>query len=655
MEIMLAEQAGFCFGVKRAVDLAEKTSTLPGFKYTLGPIIHNPQVVERLEQQGVKKVDHIDDVHGGTVIFRSHGVSPETLEEAQNRNLHVVDATCPFVKRAQIEAKELHDAGYSVLIVGEKEHPEVQSIFAWAQGDAYIVSSLAEAQALSPLQKVGIVAQTTLALRDFEAIVKVVAQKSTEVKVCQTICNATQDRQSAAASLANQVDVMVVVGGKQSANTARLARLCAEIGTTTYHIETAAELKPEWFKHVKKAGITAGASTPDWIIEEVFHTMQDIDFSKAFEQSLKGNERGAIVTGTVVQIGRDEVFVDIGFKSEGIVPRNELSIDPNIQPEDVVKVGDEIEVYIIKQEGKDGYPLLSKKRADAKKGWEKIEEFAKTKAIIKTPVIQVVKGGLVVNINELRGFVPASQLERRFVSDLSTYIGKELRVRILELDRSKNKIVLSQKVVLEDEAFSSKEQTLAGISEGQVRQGVVKRLTDYGAFVDIGGIEGLLHVSEMSWQRTNNPAAMVAVGQELSVKVLKIDKETSRISLGLKQLQADPWSMAAEKYQVGKIYQGKIARLAKFGAFVALEPGIDGLIHISQLSDKRVLQPEDVVSVGQEVTVKVVDINAAEHRIGLSIREAEQDKEQEHYREYIEQQEGAGDNPSDEPAEPGNG
>lgn len=655
MEIILAEQAGFCYGVKRAVDLAEQAGTHSGFTYTLGPIIHNPQVVDRLLKRGIKKVDDLDEIQEGTVIFRSHGVGPQIIEDAHTRQLTVVDATCPFVKRAQMDAKMLHDAGYSVIIVGEKDHPEVQSIVAWADGDAVVVASLNEAQALPPMLKTGIVAQTTLAARDFTAIVEAIQAKSAEVKVCDTICNATHDRLSAAESLAKHVDVMIVVGGKHSANTTRLARLCSETGTLTYHVEIAKELKPAWFKNVRRVGITAGASTPDWIIEEVFQTMQDIDFSKMFEESLKGIDRGAIVTGTVVQVGRDEVFVDIGYKSEGIIPRNELSVDSNLQPEDIVKVGDEIEVYIIKQEGKDGYPLLSKKRADARKGWEKIEELAKANTIISVTVIEVVKGGLVVNINGLRGFIPASQIERRFVADLSVYVGQELRVRILELDRSKNKIVLSQKVVLEAEANISKEQTMSDIVEGQVRQGVVRRLTDYGAFVDIGGIEGLLHVSEMSWARVKDPAMIVSVGDEIPVKVLKLDKEANRISLGLKQMQPDPWVEVINKYQVGQIYQGKIVRLAKFGAFVALEPGIDGLIHISHLANRRVLQPEEVVTVGQDVKVKVIDINPAEHRIGLSIREAEQEQEKAQYRAYIDQQEDTDGMVGDTSAELGEG
>ncbi|HWR55983.1 MAG TPA: bifunctional 4-hydroxy-3-methylbut-2-enyl diphosphate reductase/30S ribosomal protein S1 [Negativicutes bacterium] len=627
MKITLAKQAGFCFGVKRAVDLAENAPPRGGDVYTLGPLIHNSQVTNRLARQGVRNIDHLAQVTEGTVIFRSHGVSPQTLEEAQRLQLNIVDATCPFVKNAQAEAKKLAENGYTVVVVGEREHPEVQAVAAWAKGCALIVGNTAEAEQLPPLAKAGIVAQTTLSPREFHEITEIIRGKAEHIEVCPTICNATLERQAAAEELAKKADLMIVIGGKHSANTSRLAEICAKTGTPTYHIETAQELKREWFTGVKQAGITAGASTPDWIIEEVYHTMQDLDFSKAFEESIKEIDRGGIVTGTVIQVGRDEVFVDIGYKSEGIIPRNELTVKSDVQPADIVSVGDVIEVFVLKQEGKDGYPILSKKRADARKGWVKIEETYKAGTVQTVPVLEAVKGGLVVSINDLRGFVPASQVERRFVADLSGYVGKELRVKILEIDRGKNKVVLSQKVVLEEEAAKSKEETMAVIEEGQIREGIVRRLTDYGAFVDIGGIEGLLHVSEMSWQRVKDPASIVKAGEQIPVKILKIDRENYKISLGLKQTQADPWSLVAEKYQVGELHKGTVVRLTKFGAFVALEPGIDGLVHISQLAETRVNKPDDVVTVGEEVTVKIVDVNPQERRIGLSMREVQQERE----------------------------
>jgi small subunit ribosomal protein S1 len=641
LEIIIAKQAGFCFGVKRAVDLAEAVDLKSGSVYTLGPIIHNRQVVGRLKERGIHEIKDLPLENGSTVIFRSHGVSPATIELANQRKLDVIDATCPFVKRAQTDAKFLSDAGYQVVVVGDKHHPEVEAIVAWAGGNANVIENRDEAQELPTMDKVGIVAQTTLSPKEFAQIVDIIKAKCADVKICHTICNATQERQSAAEDLAGQVDIMIVVGGKHSANTARLAEICGAAGTPTHHIETAAELKTEWFRSIQRAGITAGASTPDWIIEEVYHTMQDLDFSQAFEASFKEINRGQVVSGTVVQVGRDEVFVDIGYKSEGVIPRNELAVTSDVQPEDVVKVGDIIEVFVLRQEGKDGYPLLSKKRADARKGWDKAEEAVKSGAILNVPVVEVVKGGLVVNLLGVRGFVPASLVERRFISDLSGYLGKELRVRIIEIDRTKNKVVMSQKVVLEEEATKSKELMWSDIEEGQVRQGIVRRLTDYGAFVDIGGVEGLLHVSEMAWERVKDPASIVKVGDTISVMVLKIDKEQNRVSLGLKQTQTDPWVEAVRKYQVGQNYKGKVVRLAKFGAFVSLEPGVDGLIHLSHLGEKRIVKPEDVVSVGEEVTVKVIDINPAERRIGLSIRELEQDKERDQYREYISQQDNA--------------
>lgn len=631
MEVKLAAKAGFCFGVRRAIELACQTSAREkGPIYSLGPLIHNPQVVAFLENQGIIVIDNLYGCKGGTLIVRSHGVAPDVLAAAEEKGLKIVDATCPFVRRAQQLASDLTQDGYQVVVVGDRKHPEVQGIVGWTGGRALVVENAAEAAKLPFFPQLAVIAQTTQPLSNMEAVVEVLREKATQFKVLNTICHAVAERQQAALALARKVDVMIVVGGASSANTRKLTELCRQAGARTYQIERAEELDHAWFQGVKVAGLTAGASTPDWIIEEVERRMRELEESTTPEEQMqtlpvRTLRAGEIVRGVVVYVGQDEVLVDVGAKSEGVIPLRELSCCEISSPHDVVKVGEEIDVWVVKAEDNEGRIILSKGRADAVKAWEILDKAHKEGTPVEGTVREVVKGGLLVDVG-VRAFMPASQVERGYVEDLSQYVGQRVKAKVIELNRGRKKVILSRKAVLEEEYALRRQQTLESIQEGDIVRGTVQRLTPFGAFVDIGGIDGLLHVSEISWRRINHPAEALKVGDEIDVKILKIDRENEKISLSRKQVLPDPWENVAEKYPVGKIVPATVVRLAPFGAFVELEPGVEGLIHVSHLADWHVVKPEDVVHEGQEINVKVLSVDPEEKRIRLSLREAVREK-----------------------------
>lgn len=623
MKVIRAAKAGFCFGVKRALDMAERTvEASPAV--SLGPLIHNQQVVERMAERGIQVVNALEETKPDqAMIIRSHGVAPYVYQEAEKKGIQVVDATCPFVQKAQRLAAEAAQVG-QVVVVGDKHHPEVQGILGWAGDQAIPIQTVEEAKELMFYPRLAVLAQTTQPAENFERIVEELKVHTVQLTVHNTICNATADRQKVARELAEKVDVMVVVGGRNSANTRKLAGICAE-RTTTHLIETADELETIWFQGATVAGLTAGASTPDWIIEEVYEKMSEMNEKEmdmaGWEESFQAIHRGARVSGKIVKITNDEVFVDIGWKSEGVIPVNELTIARQTRPEDVVAIGDEISAVVIRVENEEGHTVLSKRKADEAGAVERLEKCAETKEEIQAKVVEVVKGGLVVDIG-MRGFVPASQVQLGFVEDLNQFLGQTLRLRVIEFDPSKRKVVLSQKAILAEEQDVKRNHLMETLAEGDVVRGVVRRLTNFGAFVDIGGIDGLLHISDMAYTRIKHPSDMLNIGDEVEVQVLKIEKQTGKVSLGLKQLKVSPWMQAAEKYPVGALVNGKVVRLAPFGAFVQLEDGIDALVHISQLADHRVNKVEDVVKVGDMVSAKVIECKPEEKRISLSIREA---------------------------------
>jgi 4-hydroxy-3-methylbut-2-enyl diphosphate reductase len=633
--LIIAEYAGFCYGVKRAMEMVEDLIKKGEKAYTLGPLIHNPQVVDDLKNRGIMAADLDEIKEKGNLVIRTHGVGPSLISQAKDRGLNIIDATCPFVNKIQEKAADLSEKDYLVIIIGDPRHPEVEGIKSWCRGDVKVIENVKDAENFFTNKKVGVLVQTTQTEENVEKIMGVLKSKLNIEVFFDTRCNATRQRQRAAEDVAKQVDIMLVIGGRNSANTQKLARICQDAGARVYHIETAREIKKEWFHSQDKVGITAGASTPDWIIKEVISKMEEINKEAcnmetdnpgegeiSYERTFADIKEDTVIDGTVVKVSSNEVLVNVGYKSDGIIPLNELSNKPFENPGEIVKVGDNIKVYVLRLEDKEGNLILSKKRADAINAWNQIEESFEKNEAVEGIVTEAVKGGLLTNIDGVIGFIPASHADLRYVPDLGVYVGKKLKLKILEIDRNKNRVVLSHKLMLEEEKEKLKEQTWATIEQGQVIRGVVKRLTDFGAFVDIGGVDGLIHISDLSWQKVKHPSDVVKEEQEVEVKVLKVDRERGRISLGLKQVMPNPWDNIEEKYKIGSIIEGKVVNLVSFGAFVEIEPGVEGLVHISQISKEHIPSPDAVLKVGDIVKVKVMDINAKDKKISLSIKEA---------------------------------
>ncbi len=628
MEIVLAEQMGFCYGVRRAVEMAAT-----GNLVTLGPLIHNPQMIAKMAAEGVHVVDSLAAAGGKDVLIRSHGVGPEIYAEAQLANITVRDATCPHVKRAQHQAREFAEKGFQVVVAGEKNHQEVKSILAWAGPGAVAVETAEDIAALAVGEKVGLVSQTTLERDVFDRIKFELEQRTSELEIAPTICTATQQRQQAARSLAETVDVMVVVGGRNSANTRHLAEVCRKTGVRTYLIETAAELDSAQFIRVKRAGITAGASTPEWIIEEVKHKMENMEQVTLEKQDRL--EQGKLLAGKVVGVNKDLVFIDIGQKSEGFISLEELAWPAPADAHEVVKVGQLISVLVVEPETAEGSVRLSKVQADRLLAWDRMEEAKRDGEAIEVVVTAAVKGGLSVSAFGIRCFIPASQVDAAFVEDLAPYVGQTMTVLPIDVDREKQRAVFSRRALLDQQRQISEAEAIKKLEIGQVITGVVRRMASFGAFVDVGGIEGLVHVSEMAWHRVKDAADLLKVGDEVKVQVLKVDHELKKVSLGMKQLQQDPWHTAVSEFAEGTTVPGKITRTSKFGAFVELVPGVEGLVHISELSDRRVANAEEVVQVGQKVAVKILTVDPVAKRISLSMVKAQEDADRKEYAPFL--------------------
>jgi 4-hydroxy-3-methylbut-2-enyl diphosphate reductase len=637
MKVLLATHHGFCYGVKRAVKLAEECANSSTAAYTLGPIIHNPQMVERLTQKGVGTIHDLSEITQGAVVIRSHGVGPDIYVQAKEKNLTIIDATCPHVKKAQHEARELALAGYHVIIVGDKEHPEVQSIIKWAGQAVTVVANATEAMAILPFKKLGVVSQTTFNAQNFTEIVDILRTKCHEFKICQTICTATEMRQQAAKELAQNVDVMLVIGGKNSANTTHLAEICHQTGKQVYHIETAEELQKDWFCYLNTVGITAGASTPDWLIEEVCDKMQEFNqmLEQELNQGLQKLKKGSIIKGKIISIRKDEVFVDIGNKAEGVITLGELAYPAPETAGAAVAEGQEINCMVLESDTNDGTIRLSKVQADKVVAWDKLEEAFQNKQPVEGKIVKAVKGGLTVAVFGIQGFLPGSQLSLRYVEDMAEYVDQTLAMLPIELDREKHRAVFSRKILLQQEKAAAEIKIFDSLTEGQTIIGTVSRLASFGAFVDIGGVDGLVHISDLSWQRVNSPDEVVSVGEKVEVVIVKIDAKAKKISLSLKQVQRDPWFDLTEDLTEGQSVSGKVTKLAKFGAFIEIKPNVEGLVHLSELSDKHVASADEVVKVGQAVTVKVLNIDKTAKKISLSIAKAQEEAERAEYQTYL--------------------
>lgn len=629
MQIIVADTAGFCFGVKRAVDQAYeavKSSNKP--IYTLGPLIHNPQVVDDLNQKGVRVIHNLKDLtdDNSIVIIRTHGVPKSDYEYLEQKGIEYIDLTCPYVKKIHNIVYQAYKEGLSIIIVGDKSHPEVIGINGWCGGEAIVIDSVEQVNDLDPKKTYCLVAQTTINQSLYDQILLKLKEMSLTIEVNQTICDATSRRQNEAIEIAKQVDLMIVIGGLQSSNTRKLKSVSEEFCKYTIQIEGYEHLNDVYIKN--KIGITAGASTPAHIIKEVIEKMTEqeknaegnINFMDEVDKTFKTLNTGDLVTGTVIGITPTEVYVNLGTKADGFIPVSELTDDPALKPSDIVSVGDEIEVFVVRVNDVEGTIMLSKKKVDSIKGWNELEESYEKGEILKGTVIDIVKGGMIMLVNSVRIFIPASQAYERYLSDLSVLKNKELPLKIIDMNANRKKIVGSVRQVLSAERKEKEEAFWKDVEVGKHYQGVVKSLTSFGAFVDVGGVDGLVHISELSWGRIKHPSEVCKVGDVMDVYIKDFDKETKKVSLGYKNPADDPWEKAKKLLNLDDVIKCKVVRLVSFGAFVEIFPNVDGLIHISQIANKRIEKPSDELKIGQEVEAKIIALDFEQKKISLSIR-----------------------------------
>ncbi|MEQ2455183.1 bifunctional 4-hydroxy-3-methylbut-2-enyl diphosphate reductase/30S ribosomal protein S1 [Flavonifractor hominis] len=632
MKLELAKSAGFCYGVRRAVHMAEVEAETGRPCVMLGPIIHNRDVIEYLERKGIGLVHSPEEVpEGSGVLIRSHGEARAIHEALAKRTCTVIDATCPNVSRIHQLAVQAEEEGRQVLIVGTPTHPEVTAIAGWCRhpvilsGETDLTNWLEEApeRCQMPLT---MVSQTTSTRFIWDSCVEKAKKVCTNLKIFDTICNATCKRQSEAQALAARSDAVVVIGGRESSNTKRLAELCGALCPMVVWIERAAELEPSNLCRKASIGITAGASTPEWIIKEVYDKMSDENieieesFAEMLEKSIKTLNTGEKVTGVVTGITPTEIYVDLGTKHAGYIPVSELTDDPTAKVEDLVKVGDEIETYVMRVNDQEGVVTLSKKRLDTVKSWDDIEQAKEEHTTVEGVVTEENKGGVVVSIKGVRVFVPASQTGLPRETPMSQLLKQKVRLRITEVNRARRRVVGSIRAVEAEERAAKAAEVWANIEENKRYTGTVKSLTSYGAFVDIGGVDGMVHISELSWSRIKHPSEVVSVGDTVEVYVISFDREKKKISLGMKDHSQDPWAVFTGKYQPGDVANVRVVKLMTFGAFAEIVPGVDGLIHISQIADHRIDKPGDVLSEGQMVDVKITDIDYDNKKVSLSIR-----------------------------------
>lgn len=662
MPLYVAPNAGFCMGVKNAVTKAREIASAcrdEGLTcFSLGELIHNPFVVEKLSESGLSVAESIDEARGSVLIIRSHGVSQKVLKEAEEKAKTVHDLTCPFVKRLHDVVKAYSEGKKPIIIIGDSLHPEIIGTAGWCEGEVYIINSKEEVSGLpDDAQNALVVCQTTLQPTKWEEIIAEIRSRFPDIQAKNTICSATHKRQLEAQELAKKAGRMIVVGSRKSANTLKLYDSCLKHCKNTILVERAEEI-PSHFKTPTGdiIGITAGASTPDWLLKEVVDNMNDIEriespemeaqleenkqvaavaakeepseeksFMDQVADSMKRIRNGQTVQGKVVQITEDEVCVNIGYKSDGLIKRSEL-VDKD------VALGDTIEVEIVKVNDGEGNVILSQRNIINRKAWAEIKEKFESDEYIEGEIKEVVKGGLLANVNGVRAFIPMSQVAPRFTDKLQPFVGQTALLKILELDENKKRIVASRKAAIIEKQKQEKEAAWARLQEGEVVKGIVRRFAAFGAFVDLGGVDGLIHISDLSWNRTLTPADVLKINEEIDVKILSLDPEKERIQLGLKQLttRPRPWDNIEEKYPIGTVLTRKVVRISDFGAFIELEPGVDGLCHISQISLHRINKVEDALQPGQEVNVKVIAVDPEKKRISLSIREALEDAAEEY-------------------------
>ena len=629
MQIILAKSAGFCFGVNRAVKLTYELLEQGRPVATLGPLIHNPQVVEDLESKGAITCDSVDDVPDGCeVVIRSHGVGQSVYDKISTRRLAYHDATCPFVTKIHKIAAQAGAEGAMLLVAGDAKHPEVQGIVGHTTGKVEVFANLAELEKLLPeltqQKSIFAVAQTTFNVQSWETCKEFLKNQCTNAKIFDTICNATWARQQEAEDLSQKCDHMVVIGGHHSSNTQKLLQVAAR-HTKAINVETADELDKDWLNGARIVGVTAGASTPSSIIEEVLNCMsEEIRDDMSFEEMLAASEAkplyaGKIVKAKVISVSPTECVVGIdGSKHTGIVKLSEMSHDPNAKMEDLVKVDDELDLVVVKTNDQEGVDTLSRVRFEAQKGMKDVSEAAENGTVMEGDVMEANKGGVVVNVKGVRVFVPRSQATMRRDEDYTKLVGQHVKLVITEC--AGRKIVGSINKVTAEENKAKRDEFWKNVEVDKQYTGVVKSLTSYGAFVDIGGVDGLCHISELSWNNIKHPSEVVSVGDTIEVYVKSYDPENQKVSLGYKKEEDNPWEKLKNEYPIGSEFEAPVVSITKFGAFVRILPGIDGLVHISEISNERVNKVSDVLKVGDMVKVKLINVDFDRKRISLSMK-----------------------------------
>ncbi len=627
MKVIKAKTAGFCFGVDRAVALTHKLLEQGVKVATLGPLIHNPQAVAEMQAKGAVVANSLDEVPTGyEVVIRSHGVPQMVYDAIAEKGLVCHDATCPFVAKIHKIAKQAEEEGAVLLVAGDAKHPEVEGIAGHSRGEVFIFEDLAALEGWhkpeNQEKKLFLVAQTTFQVTKWLECSEFVKKGYTNAKIFDTICSATWARQREAEDLSRKCDFMVIIGGHHSSNTQKLLQVAAK-HTKAVSVETASEVQTAWLAGAKTVGVTAGASTPSSIIEEVLNSMTEINDNMSFEEMLNASEEkrihsGSIVKGVVTSISSNEIQVDVGVKQTGFVKLSELTDDSSAKINDLVQVGDEIDLIVEKVMDQDGMIQLSRRKLASRKGLEEISKASENGEIVEGDVTEFNKGGVVVTVKGVKVFIPRSQATMRRDEDYTQLVGKHVQLVVTEC--SGRKIVGSINKVTAEANKAKRDEFWGSVEIGKKYDGVVKSLTSYGAFVDIGGVDGLCHISELSWNRIKHPSEVVSVGDAIEVYVKDIDGDNHKVSLGFKKTEDNPWELLRSNYPMGSDFEAPVVSLTKFGAFVRILPGVDGLVHISEISNDRVEKVSDVLKVGDTVGVKLLDVDFDKKRISLSMK-----------------------------------
>ncbi len=638
MKITLAKTAGFCFGVNRAVSMLYDLVNEGTNVCTLGPIIHNPQVIKDLEDKGVSILDNIENASANKkVVIRTHGVENSVLEYCEKNGLDYIDATCPFVKKIHKIVRENSSKNTPVLIAGDKKHPEVIGIKSYCNGECFVFNSCEELEIIlnddnfSTEKPFVVVSQTTFSIKEWKKCIKKINLLCTNAIIFDTICNATEERQAEALLLSQKNDLMIIIGGRQSSNTAKLKTVC-ESNCPTYLIETADELLDIVFSNINSIGVTAGASTPDSIIKEVLKTMsekienvntnnmEETGFEQMLEESLNNMSSDPNVVGTVVGFTAKDIQVEIvGRKQTGYVSFDEYSDDPSADPKAELKIGDEIKLRIMKTNDQEGTISLSKRLYDRGAIWEQVEADDTVRTGVVTGIVGDNKG-VFVQSGAIKVFIPASLAKAKKSDSLEDLLKTEVEYKIIEVNKQRRKVVGSIREVSQSKRREAQDAFWAEAAEGKTYTGTVRSLTNYGAFVDLGGVDGMVHISELSWQRIKHPSEVVSVGDTIEVFVKSLDVENKRISLGYKKIEDNPWEILKRDYPVDSEVECKIVSLTSFGAFAQVIPGVDGLVHISQIAHKHIGTPAEVLKVGDVVKAKILEIDFDKKRVSLSIK-----------------------------------